>query len=258
LHVAQLVCTRLPVPHEASRQRDGPSSSPVVMDVLSLIHQEDAAAGVFAEAAAAAGHTLEEASYALGRPPLRPLGEYGAVIVFGGEVNVDQEEANPWMTDEKAAIKGLIESGRPVLGVCLGSQLLAEAAGANVGPMPGDPEVGWHEVERVADDPVLGVLPQRFLALEWHGYHAELPPGAVELARNAVGLQAFRLGGRPAWGIQFHAEATSETLARWIDDETDGKVDLEALAAESRRRIGRWNEQGKRLCGAFLEEAATR
>jgi GMP synthase-like glutamine amidotransferase len=228
------------------------------MHVLSLIHQEDAAAGVFADAAAAAGHALEEASYALGRPPSRPLGEYDAVMVFGGEVNVDQEDQNPWMAEEKAAIKGLIESGRPVLGVCLGSQLLAEAAGARVGPLPCGPEIGWHEVERVADDPILGVLPQRFLALEWHGYHAELPPGAVELARNDVGLQAFRLDAHPAWGIQFHAEATPETLAGWIDDEKDGKVDLDALAAESRRRIGRWNEQGRRLCAAFLEEAATR
>src|SRR4051794_34860790 len=146
------------------------------MRALSLIHQEDAAAGVFADVIP----DLEEASFALGRPPARDPAEYDATVVFGGEVNVDEEAEHPWMSEEKAYIRDIVRAGRPVLGVCLGAQLLAEAAGGRVGPLPGGPEVGWRDVELVRrDDPVLGVMPPRFRALEWHGYHAELPPGAV-------------------------------------------------------------------------------
>jgi GMP synthase-like glutamine amidotransferase len=220
----------------------------IAMRVLALIHQEDAAAGVFADEI----DTLDEASFALGRPPSRD--DHDATIVFGGEVNVDEEDAHPWMREEKAFIADLVAEGRPVLGVCLGAQLLAEAAGARVGPLPDGPEIGWREVERVADDPVLGALPPRFLALEWHGYHSGLPPGAVELARNGVGLQAFRLGDRPAWGIQFHAEVTARDLDRWTADEDDPDPTLAGTPLE----IGRWNELGRRLCRAFLLEAANR
>lgn len=229
--------------------RDGGTVILRYMRVLSLIHQTDAATGVFADEI----DDLDERSFALGRPPADD--RYDATIVLGGQVNVDQEDEHEWMREEKRYIRALLERGHPLLGVCLGSQLLAEAAGARVGPLPGGPEVGWHDVRRVADDPVLGALPSTFRALEWHGYRAELPPGAVELARNGVGLQAFRLDGRPAWGIQFHAEATRETLGRWIADEERPDP---ALIAETPREIGRWNELGRRLCRAFLSEAARR
>jgi GMP synthase-like glutamine amidotransferase len=217
------------------------------LHVLGLIHQEDSPAGVFADII----DDLEIASFALGRPPSRD--GYDAAIVFGGEVNVDEEGANPWLREEKAFIRGLIESGRPLLGVCLGAQLIAEAAGAHVGPLPGGPEIGWSEVERVGEDPLLGELPVRFRALEWHGYHAELPPGAVALARNGAGLQAFRLAHEPVWGIQFHAEATAGTLAHWIAQEPDPPP---GFAGGSSDEIERWNELGRRLCQAFLREAA--
>jgi GMP synthase-like glutamine amidotransferase len=215
------------------------------MRVLSLIHQRDAAAGVFA----AEVDDLEEASFALGSPPA--IDGYEAAMVFGGSMNVDDDL--PWLGDEKAFINELVESGRPVLGVCLGAQLVAEAAGGRVSRLQ-QPEVGWHEVERIADDPVLGALPGRFRALEWHGYRFETPPGAIELARNDVGVQAFRLTDRPVWGIQFHAEVTRSGLQKWIDDEDDPDPAL----AGSDREIERWNELGRGLCRAFLREAATR
>jgi GMP synthase-like glutamine amidotransferase len=215
--------------------------------VLSLIHQEDAAAGVFADVV----DDLEEASFALGRPP---SGDgYDATLVFGGEVNVDEEDRHPWMREEKRYLRALVEAGHPVLGVCLGSQLLAEAAGGRVGKLP-QPEVGWHDVELVGEDPVLGALPRRFRALEWHGYRFELPPGAIELARNTVGLQAFRLADKPVYGIQFHAEVTARDLDGWIADEDDPDPTL----ADSAQEIGRWNELGRELCRAFLREAASR
>jgi GMP synthase-like glutamine amidotransferase len=215
------------------------------MRVLSLIHQDDAAAGVFAEVT----DGLEEASFALGRPPARD--GYDAALVFGGSMNVDEDHR--WLAEEKVFLGDLIARDVPVLGVCLGAQLLAEAAGGPVSRLP-QPEVGWHDVERLASDPVLDALPQRFRALEWHGYRFETPPGAIELARNGVGAQAFRMPERPVWGIQFHAEVTRSGLQKWIDDEDEPDPALGGTDQE----IDRWNELGRGLCRAFLREAATR
>jgi GMP synthase-like glutamine amidotransferase len=229
------------------------------VDVLSLIHEDDARAGVFAAAVDAAGARLEEASLALDRPPSRPPHEYDAVMLFGGGMHVDQAALHPWLDDERELIGDLIRRERPLLGVCLGSQLVAEVAGAEVGPLPAGPEIGWREVELAAgaeDDPVLGALPRRFLALEWHSYGTLTPaPGSVELARNDAGLQAFRLDGAPVWGIQFHAEADAPTLAAWIEDDGGKSVDADALAERSRRELGRWNQLGRELARAFIEAA---
>jgi GMP synthase-like glutamine amidotransferase len=237
------------------------------VEVLSLIHQDDAGAGVFGDAAAEAGHDLEEASLALGRAPSRPVHEYGAVMVFGGDMNVDEEDGNPWMREEKALIRDLLARERPVLGVCLGSQLIAEAAGARVGRLPGGPEVGWYDVElapAAQDDPVFGDLPRRFLAFQWHSYGFDRPPGGVELARGDAGLQAYRVGDAPAWGIQFHAEVSGAILASWLesysgdDDARAAGVEPERLAEQNEREIARWNELGRRLCNAFIQTAASR
>jgi GMP synthase (glutamine-hydrolysing) len=182
----------------------------------------------------------EVASFSLGRPPLRD--DYRAVMVFGGEANVDED--HEWLRVEKAWIASLLERGTPLLGVCLGAQLLAEATGGTVRRLP-SPEIGWHDVERVEDA-------SRFLAFEWHSYGFECPPGAVELARNQVGCQAFRLGS--ALGIQFHAEVDQATVEGWIA--TYGAaagVEPEALRAETAREIERWNAYGRDLCKRFLD-----
>lgn len=224
------------------------------MDVLALIHQDDARAGVFARVDA----SVEEASIALDRPPSRPPETYDAVMVFGGAMHVDQEHEHPWLREEKALIRELLARERPVLGVCLGSQLVAEAAGAEVGRLPGGPEIGWRDVDLspgAEEDPVLGALPRRFLALEWHAYGAALPPGARELARNEAGLQAFRVDGGQAWGIQFHAEVDAPTLAGWIEDHGDDDVDPAELRDRSARELDRWNQLGRRLAAAFIQAA---
>jgi GMP synthase-like glutamine amidotransferase len=222
------------------------------MDVLSVVHGEDARTELFGPVVAAAGHRLSEWSFESGGAP--PAAD--AVIVFGGAVHPDQDDRHAWMKDELAWLTGLIENGVPTLGICLGSQLLARVAGSWVGPL--EPrEVGWAEVELTDEglaDPVLGVLPPRFAALEWHHYHHGLPDGAVELARNSACLQAFRLGDA-CWGVQFHPEVTGAQLERWTDDPDDDPPDPERFREETHGRIGEWNELGRRLCGAFLAVA---
>ena len=232
----------------------------MAMRVLSLVHQPDAASGVFADAAAEAGHELEEWLVPRRRTPPAPLEDYGAVLVFGGAMHVDQEDRHGWLRDELDLLRGLLADGVPLLGVCLGGQLLARALDAPVRRMP-SPEVGWFDVAltpEAADDPVFTGLPERFSSFQWHSYAFELPADAVPLARNDRCLQAFRAGAS-AWGIQFHAEVTDDSVQEWArtsKPEDDGAVDLPRLAAESRARIAEWNALGKKLCGRFLEVAA--
>jgi GMP synthase (glutamine-hydrolysing) len=227
--------------------------------VLSIIHQDDAASGVFADAVAARGDELTEWSISDGAEPSAPAESYDAVLVFGGAMHVDQEHRHPWLRDEDSLIRGLLDQRIPVLGVCLGAQLVAKALGARVGPLA-SPQIGWFEVEQTreaADDPVFADLPRRFSSFQWHSYAFDLPANAVPLARDSACLQAFR-AGKSAWGIQFHAEVTKESVDDWFRSSKppDAPLDLDALRQETEEKIAGWNEFGKRLCGRFLEFAA--
>lgn len=230
------------------------------MRVLSVVHERDAGPGVFARAAGERGDDLVEWVPAEG--PVPALEEIGAVLVLGGGMHVDHEDRHPWLAREKALLRELTAAGTPVLGVCLGAQLLAEALGGSVGPA-GRPEIGWTAVElttAAADDPVLGPLPQRFAGFQWHSYEFALPPGAVALARSPVCLQAFRRDR--VWGIQFHAEVTEAIVAGWLrdyggdQDAVRAGVDPPAVLAETGRAIVRWNELGAGIFRRFLETAA--
>jgi len=197
---------------------------------------------------------METRSFERGTPP--PVDAYDAVFVFGGSMHPDQDELFPWLSEEADWLRSLLERPQPTLGVCLGSELLAQAAGATVTRLA-VPEIGWSEVELTEagrGDPVLSALPERFVALQWHSYAHELPDGAVALADNAASLQAFRLD-ETCWGVQFHPEVTEPQLGRWIGDESDPPPDRDRLRAETRERIGAWNELGRRLCRSFLAAA---
>jgi GMP synthase-like glutamine amidotransferase len=142
----------------------------------------------------------------------------------------------------------------------------ASASAHRSSPRPAErAEIGWNEVELTPEglsDPVLGFLPERFEAFGYHHYEWLLPPGGIALARSAAGLQAFRLGERPFWGIQFHPEVTLEDLSSWLDNwQTDpGAVatglDPEAIRAESAEKIGGWNDVGRGISARFLAAAA--
>jgi GMP synthase-like glutamine amidotransferase len=208
------------------------------MEILSIVHGGDVREGVFADPLGEGGHELVEWRPAHTPTPPRAPEEYGAVLVFGGSMHADQEEQHPWLRDENELIRRLLDSETPVLGVCLGAQLVAKAAGARVAPVR-EPEIGWFPLEltdAAQDDPVLGGLPRAFPSFQWHYYGFEVPDGAVELARNAACSQAFRLGDH-AWAVQFHPEVTLEQIERWIDDPGDPCPDPEGLRAETRARI---------------------
>jgi GMP synthase (glutamine-hydrolysing) len=229
--------------------------------VLSIVHQEDAAAGVFADAVAERGDELTEWVISNGVPPESEPHSYDAVLVFGGAMHVDQESRHPWLRDEDALLRDLAARGVPMVGVCLGAQLIAKALGARVGAMPA-PQIGWFDVEQTpeaADDAVFSGLPHRFSSFQWHSYAFELPQNAVPLARDSACLQAYR-AGEASWGIQFHAEVTRESLDDWFRSSkpANASLDVPGLQRETEEKIAEWNEFGKSLCGRFLEAASSR
>ena len=221
------------------------------MRVLSLIHQDDAPTGTFADAVRERGGELTEWNLARGAPP-EPPEVFDAVFIFGGGVQVDQEDQHPWLRDEDDLIKSLLAAEVPLLGVCLGGQLIAKAAGGHVGPAPRE-EVGWHEVQltpEAAGDPLFASGPERFDTFQWHSYAFDLPPGGVPLARNPVGLQAYRIGDS-VWGIQFHAEVTREIVEGWLASDRSGqRIDLAPME--------QWARVGRALADRFLDVAARR
>jgi GMP synthase (glutamine-hydrolysing) len=227
------------------------------VNCLSVIHGNDARTELFAPVVEALGHGLEEWSFAWGTPPPRPLDSYDAVFVFGGAMHADQDDHHPWLREETMWLQQLLACRTPVLGVCLGVQLLARAAGAPVRRMPDGPEIGWCAVELTeagALDPVVGSLPRLFDALQWHHYTYGLPAGAVELARSPACTQAFRLGNA-CWGVQFHPEVTETQLEGWLVDGDDPPPNPDRLRRETPHKIVRWNELGRDLCAAFLRAA---
>jgi GMP synthase-like glutamine amidotransferase len=225
------------------------------MNVLSLVHGDDVRTELFAPVIAEAGHRLDEWSFATGTKPPRALETYDAVLVFGGSMHPDQDGAHNWLPEEVNWLGAQLGGPMPILGICLGAQLIARAAGAWVGPLD-RPEIGWYEValtEEGAADSVTSVLPQRFEALQWHSYGHGLPDGAVPLAANGAGLQGFRLGSS-VWGVQFHPEVTEPQLERWIVEDLESSEQTR-VRDETRQRIGGWNDLGRRLCRSFLAAA---
>jgi GMP synthase (glutamine-hydrolysing) len=228
-----------------------------VVRVLSVTHGANVPGGVFDEAVQASGHVLERWSVPDGGPP-EPVRSYDAVMVFGGSMHPDEDERFAWLEREEEFLQDVLAESVPVLGICLGAQMLARAAGARVAPASAA-EIGWLDVSLTpagGDDPVLGVLPPSATVFQWHHYTFDLPPGAVELARSPICPQAFRLDG-PAWGIQFHAEVTLAMLTAWSEEDPDDlPMPAEELRSESERLIARSNAQGRALADAFLTAAS--
>ena len=232
------------------------------MRTLAISHQRDAGPGVFGEAVTAAGHELDLWLIAeADEPPADPFG-YDAVMTFGGAMNVDQPGEHRWIEPEKELLTGLIDAGVPQLGECLGSQLVAEAAGGSA-RRASEPEIGWHRVEVTDDgeeDPLLGPLAPSFEAFQWHSYECVPPEGAAILARSPVCVQAYRVGAT-TWGIQSHPEVSEADAAHWIDDYRSDPdavrigIDPAVLGPQTEGKIEPWNRLGRDLCDRFLAAA---
>lgn len=147
--------------------------------------------------------------FRLGRVP--DTGHFTHLVFMGGPMSVNDEETYPWLAEEKALIRRAGVEGRPVLGICLGAQLIAAAHGARV--YPSVPETGWSEV-LCRGTGIFAGFPDRLRVFQLHGETFDIPPGGqLECTGETVRNQAFSLGSAVA--IQFHLELTGNIISDW-------------------------------------------
>jgi len=191
--------------------------------VLLVVHSEQANPGNVAEGLHALGYETIQCCPMLG-DDLPPLGEDGrphgfrATVVFGGPQLISEEGGNGYLREEIEWTGLQVRADAPVLGICLGSQMIAASLGHAVGPHPeGVREIGFHPVR--ATPAGRDMFPDDALFYQWHREGFELPHGAVHLATgDAYPNQAFALGSN-VFGIQFHPEITEETVEAWVTSE---------------------------------------
>ena len=146
--------------------------------------------------------------------PLPDAAEIGLLAVMGGPMNVYQHRDHPWLRKEKAFLERAVTAGVPILGVCLGAQLLADVLGARV-TQNSQIEIGWFPVRltpEARDSRLFQAMPAEFTAFHWHGDTFDIPPGARRIAESeACSNQAFEYAGRVV-GLQFHLEYTADSI----------------------------------------------
>jgi GMP synthase-like glutamine amidotransferase len=154
-----------------------------------------------------------------GRLPADPKA-YKAVVVLGGPMNVDEEDKFPFLRPENVFIQKAIKAETPFLGICLGSQLLAKAAGAKVVRSPVK-EIGWYHIQLTAEgkkDPLFDGFRENDPIYHWHGDMFHIPSNGQLLAQaQGCPHQAIKVG-RKAYGLQFHVEVTDKSIKEWCDE----------------------------------------
>jgi GMP synthase-like glutamine amidotransferase len=180
------------------------------------------------------------------------------LIVLGGPMGVHDEHVHPWLAEEKRFIHEVVAAGKPVLGICLGAQLLAAVLGARVYQNP-QREIGWFPIRREADpasSPLAAVFPDTSDVFHWHGDTFDLPDGALHLASSEACRNQGFVWDRRVVGLQFHLETTAagaEALIAHCGDELDGSRWVQAPSAmlSAPRRFQQLNLQMNRLLDAM-------
>jgi len=166
--------------------------------------------------------------------------EASGIISLGGAMHATQTKEHPFLAEEITLLRHIVHAGGPVWGISLGAQLLTLAAGGDLFKCK-HPEVGWIEIEKAAEDPLLHGITSPFIIFSWHEYGCKLPPTAHLVARRGESVEAFRAGGK-AWATLFHPEVDADMVPHWVDDavRTYKEFDEEfaaALRTETARRL---------------------
>jgi GMP synthase (glutamine-hydrolysing) len=197
-------------------------------------------------------------------PHARPsLDGYQGIVVLGGPMNMDETDGHPHLSTEVELVREAIDRDMPVLGICLGAQIIATALGAGVG-RGNEKELGWYSVsptEEGATDPLVGCFVDTEQIFQWHGDTFEIAEGAVRLASSpGCPNQAFRFGDR-VYGLQFHLEVDEPMIERWLNvphhkeeiAELGGQIDPDVVRAETKANIERSQELARAVFSGFIE-----
>jgi GMP synthase (glutamine-hydrolysing) len=193
--------------------------------------------------------------YALSQPE-PPAGSFDGLIVLGGIVNPDGTDGEAPLDRERELIAHMHGRGVPVLGICLGAQLVAQALGGEAQRMPAG-EIGWVPIEfedAAQSDALLAGAPRELDVNEWHNYACTPPAGAPVLARNDACIQAFRVGST-TWGLQFHVEVDLAVLEEWVVSGADELTRLD-LAPEVILGTGEQRAEQLRLAARIADRFA--
>lgn len=161
------------------------------------------------------------------------LEDIDLLIVMGGPMSVNDEREYPWLVPEKEFIRSVIEAGKPVLGICLGAQLIANSLGAKVFANQAK-EIGWFPIQAVPlSEAAAFQFPEEIVVFHWHGETFELPEGAVHLAMSeGCKNQAFQVGSN-VLGLQFHLETTPLSARDIVENCREEIIEGEYIQAES-------------------------
>lgn len=149
-----------------------------------------------------------------------PLGSFDMLVIMGGPMGVYEEEKYCWLKKEKLFIRSAIDDGKKILGICLGSQLLAEVLEAKVYPHH-QKEIGWWPVQKTDHHPMTKFLPDEFTGFHLHGDTFDLPSGAVQLFKTSGCEQQGFMYGNNIIALQFHPEIEKELLISMMEHEKE-------------------------------------
>ena len=198
-----------------------------------------------------------------GETPAEDWEHLRALIVLGGPMSACQEGDYPFLRWEKTIIRAAMDESVPILGICLGAQLIAAALGTSVfrGRVR---EIGWSPISITPHgqvDSLLGYLPESATVFQWHGDGFDLPSGAIRLASSIhYENQAFRLG-RTIYGLQFHLEVTPRMIERWIDERSKDLaqapyVSPEKILSDTENYAPTLKYYGERFLSEFVRRSA--
>lgn len=217
--------------------------------------------GIFLELLREQSLPVETVKLFEGERPPEDLSRFSRLLVMGGPMSVNDEADYPWLKAEDRILKEALTLDVPTLGICLGSQLIAKAAGGTVRQGPRK-EIGWYPVRLTAaarHDRLFRESPETIEVFQWHGEYFDTPPGAVNLASSDLySCQAFSIG-QNVYGLLFHLEVTGAMVKEWVGtfkEELDGVKEYirpEAIFERLPQRIDELNRHARRLFARFCE-----
>jgi GMP synthase (glutamine-hydrolysing) len=231
--------------------------------VLVLQHVEHEGLGMLDRLLKGRGLTPEYVRLYLGEEVPRTVDGYSAIIVLGGPMGVYEEDIYTFLREEIVFIQQAMKEGVPTLGICLGAQLIAKAAGGTIRAGQRK-EIGWYPIRLTGEgreDPLIKSLPDELPVFQWHGDTFDIPEGAINLASSELfPNQAIRVG-RSAYGLQFHLEVTEDMVREWIAvnrgelEDLNEYIDPEAILKETSHVLPALNRFGALFFQRFLDLA---